>query len=238
MHQVARWIAGVSMGSAAMFLLDPITGRRRRALLRDWLGRTSTRTGRGLRTTGRDLQHRMQGLAASWRQRQRAEWVDDDVLIARMRSRLGRVVSHPHAVEVAAHGGVVTLSGPVLADEITRLRSAARQVPGVQEVVDRLQVHRTADGVPALQGGHPRTGPRFELMQQRWSPSARAMLGGIGALATMTGASLLAARLTGAATPAPARAGMNARFRPGAGAPSGRRHGSSSIADIPDARAM
>jgi uncharacterized membrane protein len=48
-------------------------------------------------------------------------------------------------------------------------------------VSDRLAVHEDAAHVSALQGGHPRVGSRFELMQENWSPTARLFAGAFGA---------------------------------------------------------
>lgn len=79
-----------------------------------------------------------------------------------MRAQLGRWVSHPHAIEVAADSGHVTLSGPILQSEERQLLQAAQSVRGVHEVESRLEVHKTADNVPALQGGSGRPRPRME----------------------------------------------------------------------------
>jgi uncharacterized membrane protein len=98
-----------------------------------------------------------------------------------VRAALGRVVSHPHAIEVAASGGHVTLAGPILAHEVRPLLRAARRVPGVRAVSDQLTVHSEPAHVSSLQGGEPRTGKRFELLQENWSPAARVLAGGAGA---------------------------------------------------------
>jgi hypothetical protein len=62
------------------------------------------------------------------------------------------VVGHPGSIEVAADAGVVTLSGPVLEDEVDDLLSAVRDTPGVEDVEDHLEVHAEPDDVPGLQG--------------------------------------------------------------------------------------
>jgi uncharacterized membrane protein len=90
------------------------------------------------------------------------------------------VVSHPHAIDVSVHDGVVTLSGPILAHEAPRLLACAGDVPGVREVRDLLALHEHAGKVSALQGGNPRKGDRFELLQDNWSPSARLLTGMAG----------------------------------------------------------
>src|SRR5262249_31634882 len=106
----------------------------------------------------------------------------DEVLAARVRSRMGLVITHPRAIEVVAHGGEVTLHGPILAGEAWALLSAIRRVPGVSRIVDRLDRHDRAD-VPAVAGGRTRPGAtRATLVRLRrnWSPSARLFAGATG----------------------------------------------------------
>ena len=90
-----------------------------------------------------------------------------------MRSKVGRAVSHPHAIRVSVREGRVSLSGPVLAHEVDDLLSCVSAVRGVEEVENRLEVHQQAGTVPGLQGVRERQGNRFELMQSNWSPTAR-----------------------------------------------------------------
>ena len=55
-------VGGIAAGIAAMFLLDPQDGRRRRALLRDKLGKWSRVAAREARGRSKDLANRTQGL--------------------------------------------------------------------------------------------------------------------------------------------------------------------------------
>jgi hypothetical protein len=95
------------------------------------------------------------GIAASsstksnWEQ----DEVPDDKLVARIKSKMGRYVSHPSAVKVTARSGHVTLSGPILADETRALIDCVNGVPGVRSVESRLDVHDFAGSHPSLQGG-------------------------------------------------------------------------------------
>jgi hypothetical protein len=105
--------------------------------------------------------------------------VADEVLVGRVRSKIGRVVSHPSAIEVTADQGRITLRGPVLAREVEDLLAAVSSVQGVADVENRLEAHEQVSGVPGLQGGAPRE-QRFELMQTNWSPTARLLMGTAG----------------------------------------------------------
>ncbi|HEX2197129.1 MAG TPA: SRPBCC family protein, partial [Burkholderiales bacterium] len=169
------------LGALAMYFLDPQQGRRRRARTRDKAVHASRVLNEAGKVTARDTVHRAKGVWMSTRKLFDHESVGDDVLVERVRAELGRFVSHSHAVEVAAEGGHVTLSGPILADEVRPLLRHVRRVPGVRAVSDRLSVHEDGAGVSALQGGQPAPGSRFELMQENWSPAARLAVGSFGA---------------------------------------------------------
>lgn len=180
-------IAGVCLGAGAMYLLDPRAGRRRRAMIRDKTIHNVKRTGHAIDVSARDLKHRTEGLVAETRSRLNGSSVEDDVLVSRVRSRMGRSVSHPHAIEVTAENGRVTVSGPILQDEVSNFLSAVHSIPGVEEIEDHLEVHKSRGDIPALQGGSRRIGDRFELMQSNWAPSARMLVGGLGSWLALYG---------------------------------------------------
>lgn len=175
------FIGGAAMGVALMYFLDPNSGRRRRARTRDKVVHAAKVVNEGAKVTARDTVHRVQGAWAEARKMFEHEEVTDDVLIGRVRAELGRLVSHPHAIEVASTGGHVTLIGPILSHEVRPLLRATRRVPGVRAVSDQLTVYSEPGNVSSLQGGEPRTGKRFELLQENWSPAARMVAGGAGA---------------------------------------------------------
>jgi osmotically-inducible protein OsmY len=138
-------------GAGLMYLLDPRHGRRRRAQLRDRAAHLRNKTNDMLDTTSRDLQHRAEGVASRLRFRgRRPRETNDQVLEARVRSELGRVVSHPSSIQVLASGSSVQLRGPILAREVEPLLAAVRSVKGVKQVEDRLEVHRTPGRVPGI----------------------------------------------------------------------------------------
>src|SRR4051812_46828809 len=87
-------VGGVAMGAGLMYVLDPGRGARRRALLRDRGRRTVRRAGSGIEPTARDVRQRVRGVVAGTRRRWRRESVGDEVLEARVRTELGRLVSH------------------------------------------------------------------------------------------------------------------------------------------------
>ena len=173
--------AGLGLGTGLMYLLDPDRGRRRRALLRDkgvWAAR---KTGDCIEVTAHDLRNRTQGIVTELQSHFSSEPVDDSKLVERVRSKLGRIVSHPRAIEVSVQNGRVTLSGPILVEEIPELLACVNRVPGVNQVINSLDAHEQADNHPALQGGRERHGGRLEFFQENWSPTARLIAGAAGA---------------------------------------------------------
>jgi uncharacterized membrane protein len=182
-----KLITGMVLGAGAMYLLDPDRGARRRSLLRDQGVRASHKIGDGLAATARDARNRTVGAAAEIRSRFRQDQADDDVLHERVRSAIGRVVSHPSAITVTVSDGRVVLSGHILADEVDTLIRRVRGVRGVSEVRNELEIHRTADNVPALQGeGRPRE-QRPELLQENWAPTTRLVMGSLGGVLALEG---------------------------------------------------
>jgi uncharacterized membrane protein/osmotically-inducible protein OsmY len=180
MNRELTLLGGVGLGASLMYLLDPDRGNRRRALLLDKLTSAANKTPDAVGATARDLRNRARGLAAEVGSMFTSEEVSDEVLVARVRSKMGRVVSHPSAIEVAAEQGHVRLSGLILAHELDDLLRCVSKVPGVVEVDNRLEVHKQAGDVPGLQGGRVRPGDRLDLLQENWSPATRLVAGAAG----------------------------------------------------------
>lgn len=178
---VGRWLAGVGVGALLMYALDPQQGRRRLAVARDRAGRAGRQASRWAGVGWRDLSHRAQGMGARLRRLVRHGATDDEVLVERVRARLGRVVAHPHAVEVAVSSGQVCLRGPVLEQEHQPLLQAVRAVRGVRALDSRLALHPTAATVPGLVANTPRHPP---ATPRRWTPGTQllAVAGGVGLL--------------------------------------------------------
>ena len=134
------FLLGAAAGAALMFLLDPRGGARRRALARDRALHEVTHLRATALGRARDLRNRARGLVMGTRTRVRPGRVDDVVLEARVRARLGHLSRHAGGLRVTAHDGTVTLAGPLPAGEADRLTAAVSLVPGVRDLVDLLQV--------------------------------------------------------------------------------------------------
>lgn len=181
---VARWaLGGAVVGAGVMYLVDPFSGRRRRARAHDKALHAAHQAEHAAGMVAHDMAHRSRGLLYEWVARLRSEeQLDDATLEARVRAALGRVCSHPGAVKVVARSGRVRLEGPILASELPRTLARLRRVRGVYVLESALEPHEQAGHHPDLQGGVLRTGDRPELLQHHWAPSTRflAGLGGTG----------------------------------------------------------
>lgn len=181
-----NWLLSAALGAAAMYYLDPARGRQRRALVRNQLVHASHKATHDARVAGRDAANRLRGLAATARAALDDEQPDDDVLTDRVRACLGRVVTHPHSIRVTSADGVVTLSGPVLTEEVPSLVDCVLAVRGVKEVRNELEIHDEPGRVPGLQGTpEKRTGRRAAFRNENWPPALRFLSSVGGTLATM-----------------------------------------------------
>lgn len=135
-------IGGAALGALAMYVADPSQGRRRRALLQDKVTSATHKTSHLMSQTLRDTRNRLTGLQAEAMQMispRQAKPIDDHVLEARVRSRLGRVLPDLPHVEVSARDGMVTLSGSISESMQERLLEAVKAIPGVEAVEQELQ---------------------------------------------------------------------------------------------------
>jgi uncharacterized membrane protein len=180
-----KLFTGVVFGAGAMYLLDPERGARRRSLLRDQGIHAGNKVRDGLAGAARNARNRTAGVAAEVRSRFQQDQAGDEILTERVRSAIGRAVSHPGAITVNVFQGRVTLGGHVLADELPELIRRVGRVRGVSEVGNELEMHTTAENVPALQGiGHRR---RLSQAQGELRPVTRLLLGTAGGLLAAQG---------------------------------------------------
>lgn len=177
----AQLLTGIGLGLGLVYVLDPARGTRRRARLRDTAVSGLHTAVDAAGVTSRDLANRVAGTAAELRSALRRDDVDDRTLVERVRAKLGRVVSHPHAIAVTADNCVVTLSGPILEAEVPRLLRTVEGVRGVREVVNQLEEHKRAGDVPSLQGGSRRPELQPDVLQRQWAPATR-VIAGAGAI--------------------------------------------------------
>lgn len=152
-----------AIGAGLMYLMDPDRGRSRRAWLTDKIASFARGTTRSVYRTGEDWRNRAYGMAVETRSKFQGRGpVSSEQLLQRVRSEMGRAVSHPRLIQVMADAnGTVTLTGRVLASEANRLISTVESVPGVNLVVNRLDVKNTEQELNAGQNPTQQTVPRM-----------------------------------------------------------------------------
>jgi uncharacterized membrane protein/uncharacterized protein YwbE len=187
-------VLGAGAGAALMYFLDADRGARRRARVRQRAAHSVRVTEELLDKGRRDATNRARGLVRRLETALRKDQATDEVIVGRVRSALGRVCSHPHAVAVTVDQGHAAVSGLILAQEADQVIARLRRVPGVISLEDRLERHESGEGIPALQGrAHP-SGEVPELLQEHWTPALR-----LAALATGLGLGALASLRRGRA---------------------------------------
>lgn len=173
MSRIRMLLTGLGLGAGYMYYFDPDRGRRRRSLLRDQLAHSACQAGDWLNKAIRDLEHRMEGRLAEFRSLLVAEATEDDVLVARIRAKLGHCASHARSVEVKARDGQVTLSGATSKREADKVLAAVMAVRGVRGVEGKLQILEDDRGGSSHGADESRT---------QWSPATRLVAGASGML--------------------------------------------------------
>jgi hypothetical protein len=183
-------ILGAGIGATSMFLLDPVRGARRRALIRDKAAFARRKSVDAAGATWRDFNNRMAGLKARARSLFSEEAIDDATLKERVKAALGRVTAHHRAISVNVADGSIRLSGDALASEAGSIVSAVNRVRGVASVQSNLRTYASAQNIPMLQGGSSRPGRWISWIRRSWSPTALVAAGAaiaIGAVAMSRG---------------------------------------------------
>lgn len=173
MSKTSAFLEGAGIGATIMYFFDPAVGRRRRALIEGKMTHLGHLIGEGSQAAALDFGNRLEGVFARIDEVFRTTPEDDTVLTERVRARVGRLSCHPGAIFVTANNGCVTLSGPILREEVERVVHGVSHIRGVDGVVNNLQVHDVPGDIPGLQGEcHPAGEPRG-FLERSWSPTLR-----------------------------------------------------------------
>lgn len=136
---IASVSIGAFIGGALMFFLDPKSGRRRRAVSRDKVNRAGRQVLHKTRQLSRHARNQIAGTIATASLSLSDEGVvSDEKLERRIRSALGRSVSHPKALDIAVQKGAVQLRGYLAPHEIAKVLSAVKATPGVRSVDNQI----------------------------------------------------------------------------------------------------
>jgi BON domain len=173
---------GMLAGMGMMYLMDRDTGRRHRALVRDQMTHYRRIAERLFERKGRKLTHRVRGIVLERTKHAHDGVVDDAVLVERIRSHMGHLLSHAETrwIEVAVQDGQVALSGHVVASHVNRVLGHVATVPGVHGLVTKLTVHPSVEDILGDQPGIHRPqqggagGRHLQAMGESPRPSAKA----------------------------------------------------------------
>jgi len=175
---LTKWmLAGFGAGAATAYFAHPEHGKKRRAALAFGAKKLLDKASHEGRKSLSDSQHHLAGMVAKLRTHFTQDSPSDRVLEARIRSRLGRVVSHPRAIHVVCDGGSAILWGLVWEKELPLLLEAVGDVPGVNEVTDHLEIAAPDELPPAKPDTLKEARDRIRL---NWSPSKRLLVGAGG----------------------------------------------------------
>ncbi len=139
--------AAASAGAGLMYLLDPNQGGLRRSSLTGGASRAAHNTGSAIGGASRDLFNLARGLVSGAESRFGSDDTGDRSVIKLIRSEIGRLVSHPRAIQIAAHDGRVAITGHILARELDDLITRIRSLRGVIEVDNRLHTHERDEDI-------------------------------------------------------------------------------------------
>jgi hypothetical protein len=138
-------VAGAA-GAAAAFFLDPVSGKRRRHVAKDWIAARARGVARRGGQAGRLVGAKAYGTVQSVRHRRDAGVPENDQVLAhKVESELFQSIDLPTGrINVNAENGLVVLRGQVdRQDDVERIEQAVRTIQGVREVENLLHTPGT-----------------------------------------------------------------------------------------------
>lgn len=142
----------VGVGAGLMFMLDPDRGKQRRTVLRETVDRTARKTAHEIGAASRNVGTKIKDLGTSAKTSFNRHPADD-VLLKRVGAAIGKVLANPRLIGVTITEGLTTLTGQATEHELPRLLEQVSRVPGVREVINRVQVKRQPDNLKDMANG-------------------------------------------------------------------------------------
>lgn len=185
MRVLLSFLKGLSLGMGTMYLFDPALGRRRRAMLLDQAEAQGTKLRDFVARGMRDLGNQAYGIGARLWTRLRKGSAPTDVVAERVRSIMGRHVTHPRAIDVSVNDERIILRGAILASEVQPFLRAVESVCDITRVDNQLDVHDTPDVPDLMAEGRHR--PSSTWLGIKWTPGIKLLAGAsiIGATACL-----------------------------------------------------
>jgi hypothetical protein len=151
MNSLARSIVGVALTAAAVYFLDPVSGRQRRVLLQDQCRRAARSIDRSTRNVRQDAAERY--FASRSKAQAPLRHKSDRAVRKTVCGAVRQAVAHPESIDVAVDHGHVFLRGHLMPHEHQRVLDDVRRQPGVFVITDHLNEH-FGNGESSIDDGH------------------------------------------------------------------------------------
>ncbi len=153
LNQALYLLGGLAVGMGLMYMLDPDRGRTRRALARDKAGSLVLHTSTSATHEARNIRNHAKGLVHdATKLFSRSSAISDIDLSNQIRAQMLNVVPHPESLHVTVHHRRVTLSGPILSNQVQKVIEQVAMIPGVAGVNNRLTVYQSPEDMPSTGG--------------------------------------------------------------------------------------
>jgi uncharacterized membrane protein len=172
MGKLSSLLWGAILGAGGMYFMDPQNGNRRKARLREQILRLQAKSDNAIEAAVSDLRQRASSVLSDSVERIESATNQSDQLAERVSARMNYLTPHPGAIRVHHEENKLVLEGDILSEDVRPLLDAISQIPGVQEVDNRLQIHSDPGDIAELQGD----GWRLQRLDQ-WTPTTRFVVG-------------------------------------------------------------
>lgn len=143
--RTGRVLLAGAAGALAAFFLDPVSGKRRRNVLKDRVAGTARTVAGKAQQRGRYIASTAAGKVEAFRHRQDEPPENDQTLAHKVESEVFRSADLPKGqVNVNAENGVIVLRGQVKTPDLVKeIETRARKVQGVRDVRNLLHLPGT-----------------------------------------------------------------------------------------------
>ena len=141
MFKPVQFFIGIVLGASFSYFFDPKRGKYRRTLGFDKATRYFHDTENLIQHAEKGFRYKSRGIVARLQSRLVQERVppSDDVLVARIRSKIGRLALHPHSIEVQSQKGNVILRGTAMPYEMPDILTKVKSIRGVRKVKNQIK---------------------------------------------------------------------------------------------------
>ncbi len=136
---ISTALGALGVGALIMYIFDPQSGARRRAMARQRAQGRWNEAREYVRGKARYAAGHLQGYAHEARSMFQQDEPTDQQLRERVRAQLGHLTDQASNIQVDVQDGVVTLRGSVPESDREKIEKGIRSIRGVREVANELQ---------------------------------------------------------------------------------------------------